>query len=257
MKAINNLYIQNNFYTRQADSIVHLYNIVLPQCLNLITSLHIYQCFPSALYRSEGNNQQLALYDEVTWNETWRIIASMDGLRILRSHRLKFWRLRGRTSQTRFLEPLKAVKQANVFEVEVPWAPGEVESPIGLGEVPFRILEAETVEEDRRYILVMNERDIHDLICAHMKVTATYCHIGITIASGCANPSKKAPFRRPLKLWLPFPDICNKSALNEDPLQRLYMVPKDRSHLSIAHRCSLSYTVPATPNDLTSPQAAR
>ncbi|MCJ1436088.1 hypothetical protein MMC27_005466 [Xylographa pallens] len=150
IEAINILYVQNDFYTRQADSIVHLYNTVLPHRLNLISSLHIYRSFPSALYQSEDNKDQLAPYDEATWEETWRIIAGMKGLHILRVTLFEFWRLRSRTSQTRFLEPLKAVKQADVFEVEVPWAAGEEEGPIGLGDVPFRILEAETVEAFRK-----------------------------------------------------------------------------------------------------------
>ena len=150
IEAINILYVENNFYTRQADSIVHLYNTVLSHRLDLITSLHIYRCFPSAVYQSQDNKGQLAPYDEATWEETWQIIACMKGLRILRVTMFEFWRLRSRTSQMRLLEPLKAVKQAEIFEVEVPWPAGEEEGPIGLGDVPFRILEAETVEAFRR-----------------------------------------------------------------------------------------------------------
>ncbi|MCJ1394375.1 hypothetical protein MMC18_007253 [Xylographa bjoerkii] len=150
IEAINILYAQNDFYTRQADSIVHLSQTVLPHRLDLITSLHIYRCFPSALYESPENRGQLAPYDEATWEETWRIIADMKGLRVLRVTLFEFWRLRSRRSQTTFLEPLKAVEQADVFEVEVPWAVGDDEGPIGLGDVPFRILEGETVEAFRR-----------------------------------------------------------------------------------------------------------
>ncbi|MCJ1400680.1 hypothetical protein MMC11_003888 [Xylographa trunciseda] len=150
VEAIAILYAQNDFYTRQADSIVHFSGTVLPHRLDLITSLHIYRCFPSALYESTNNKDQLAPYDEATWEETWQIVTSMKGLRTLRVTLFEFWRLRNRASQTRFLEPLKAVKQTDVFEVEVPWAAGENEGPIGLGDVPFRILEAETVEAFRR-----------------------------------------------------------------------------------------------------------
>ena len=74
----------------------------------------------------------------------------MQGLRVLRVTLFEFWRLRSRASQARFLEPLRDVKQTDVFSVEVPWAAGEDEGPIGLGDVPFRILEAETVEAFRR-----------------------------------------------------------------------------------------------------------
>jgi len=84
----------------------------------------------------------------------WTIIASMAGLRFLRIHiyEKKFYRVVGQylipnavpslASQKQVLEPLKAIKGLEVFEVGWPWKGDGSESALQLGDdVPFHLVE--------------------------------------------------------------------------------------------------------------------
>jgi len=86
--------------------------------------------------------------DGATWEETWRIIARMEGLRDLRAVVVEDWLDRDPESEAKLLEPLRAVKGTEVFEVDVSWPANEGERP---RNVPFRIKsERKELERERK-----------------------------------------------------------------------------------------------------------
>lgn len=79
----------------------------------------------------------------MTHETTWDLIASMNGLRILRVLLLKVWHPPTLDEQARILKPMKAVKGLDVFDVSRSSNVRHCESPPELGDVPFRVVDAD------------------------------------------------------------------------------------------------------------------
>ncbi len=134
--------MNNTFDFHELDTLIWLSTTILPQRLNTMSSLQLqwvkmYQTYPN-------NNTVPAPFDMKTWQTFWRIIAGMAGLRklqvvILDTSAHRSW---ARSTQdyheqlVQFLNPLCAVKQTVVFDVDYFWYGPTVE--LHMVEAPFR-----------------------------------------------------------------------------------------------------------------------
>jgi len=137
-EAIDILYARNSFDVNHLNSLLYLSSTIPAQRLNTIRSLQLTWDFPCPLYTVHSTSRYPP-DTETTWEEVWRVIARMKGLRDIRVQ-LTIARIYTNlilNSEVRLLEPLRAVKPANVFEVHVSW-PGR-EGMSEMKDVPFRI----------------------------------------------------------------------------------------------------------------------
>jgi hypothetical protein len=84
-----------------------------------------------------------ALYppnDEATWEDTWRLIASMPNLRFIRVSLLYFDGFRDPECEGKMLAPLMEVKRPDKFEVHVSWQGDEIR------DAPFELIRPISVE---------------------------------------------------------------------------------------------------------------
>lgn len=131
------LYSQNVFFFNQLDAVLNFSSTILPQRLHTIRSLRLRWYFTFPFHSDFGSDvPSLRLHpphDEATWAKVWGIIAGMQGLRDLRVHIWSGFNITTSTIEARILEPLRAVKGMETFEVKVPWE-GNYEM-----EAPFKI----------------------------------------------------------------------------------------------------------------------
>lgn len=129
-ESISLLYSRNTFDFDQRESLYSLSLTIVPSRFNVIRSVRLHHL---------TNPADFDLPDVwALWNQIWGIIAGMQGLRELRIGFAArgFGRVADMAEvgvEERVLGPLRGVRQTSVFEVEVPWRPGE------LGDVPFRV----------------------------------------------------------------------------------------------------------------------
>ncbi len=71
-------------------------------------------------------------HDERVWEECWRVIATIQGLRYL-CVTIETCSYKLETKSGRLLEPLRAVRGLQVFEVDAPW----LEYAADYRDVPF------------------------------------------------------------------------------------------------------------------------
>ncbi|MCJ1248983.1 hypothetical protein MMC30_006204 [Trapelia coarctata] len=130
------LYTTSSFSLHSPSIIFDLSRTIPPHRFHTIVSLELFQIFYYA-------QQPTA----------WNVIATMKSLRVLRVFVYE-WRIdtiRGQiptprvvpriAEQLHALEPLKAVKGLDIFDVSWPWKDMEGESPLELGaDVPFRLV---------------------------------------------------------------------------------------------------------------------
>lgn len=129
-ESISILYSHNTFDFDQRESLYSLSITILPDRFNMIRSIQLHHL---------TNPANLNLPDVwVLWEQIWRIIADMQGLRELRISfaARNFGRLadmREDGLEQKVLAPLRAVTKPKIFTVEVPWRPGQLQ------DVPFQI----------------------------------------------------------------------------------------------------------------------
>lgn len=125
-EAICLLYSTNLFSFADPNCIRHLSATILPSRLNSIKSIsidwyfywHIYDDFTQQMF---SERFLYPPHDEATWEDMWRIIASMKGLKSLKIELSYFDSLNGER-EAMMLAPLGKVMGLDNFEVHLPYA---------------------------------------------------------------------------------------------------------------------------------------
>ncbi|KAE9369782.1 hypothetical protein N431DRAFT_560528 [Stipitochalara longipes BDJ] len=141
-EAVEVLYGSHQFYLRHLFTVIDLSRTVLPQRMNTIHSLRLVIPLTDAKIQDilEYRMARLAGDEETTMHKTFRIIASMEGLKELDvEFEGNIGRKPGR--KVELLLPLAMVRQTRRFDVKVPWGIRGREDK--LGEVPYRLFWAE------------------------------------------------------------------------------------------------------------------
>ncbi|KAF2734871.1 hypothetical protein EJ04DRAFT_465836 [Polyplosphaeria fusca] len=146
-EAVNFLYTTNTFSFSDLDCLRYFSMTLLPHRFSLVQSLDLEWCMAWPIYDPVAQQLLLnnpALYppnDEATWEETWRIIASMSNLKFIRASLLYFDGFRDPTCEEKMLAPLRKVTAPSKFEVHVSWhgeeirgAPFQLIRPVERGE---------------------------------------------------------------------------------------------------------------------------
>ncbi|KAF2002552.1 hypothetical protein P154DRAFT_574128 [Amniculicola lignicola CBS 123094] len=149
-EAIPILYKTNTFSFNDLDSLRHFTATILPVRLSLIRSITLEWCMTWPIYDVIAQTLLLsnpALYppnDEATWEESWRIIATMPGLQKLRVRLFYFEGFRNSLAEMAILAPLMEVKTPSDFVVTVNWLGEDVEG------APFVLVrpEVDMVDEE-------------------------------------------------------------------------------------------------------------
>ena len=109
------LYTENIFDFKNVSTMILLSKTVLNYRLNTITVLHM-----SWWYTDRIEQNSSPPHNEKTWEECWRVVATMKGLRELRIT-IETCRPTLNDQSQRLLEPLRAVTGPELFEVDAPW----------------------------------------------------------------------------------------------------------------------------------------
>ncbi|PVH98029.1 hypothetical protein DM02DRAFT_616061 [Periconia macrospinosa] len=126
-EAIQYLYTTNCFSFYDLDCLRYFSCTTLPSRFSLIRTIDISWCLTWPIYDPVAQSFLLtspALYpphDEASWEETWRVIASMQNLNFIRVSLLYFDGFRDRRCERKMLAPLRHVTRPRRFEVHVSW----------------------------------------------------------------------------------------------------------------------------------------
>ncbi|MCJ1434320.1 hypothetical protein MMC27_003687 [Xylographa pallens] len=136
------LYTHNEFSFNEQTTLLSFSTLLLPQRLHAIRSLRL-QWYEGSCQGRWCLPDAGALHDEVTWIKTWRVIATMRGLRTLRVTIAEFPPCAQLSPPqiVRVLQPLKAVTRPQVFEVHWQWEDRLEEARVELGDVPFVLVD--------------------------------------------------------------------------------------------------------------------
>lgn len=113
----------------------HLSRTLLPAHFNAIRSLQFAWYFRKPLYPVNEMDVYYPPNDQETWEECWRIIATMKDLRELRVWLGGSSAILTPESELGYLRPLRAIRGLDVFEVQVEWH--EMGRSLELRDAPF------------------------------------------------------------------------------------------------------------------------
>ncbi|KAI9800270.1 MAG: hypothetical protein M1833_003384 [Piccolia ochrophora] len=148
-EAITILYAHTTFDLAGLDSLLFLSSTILPQRLNTIRSIDLFWDFRylDSPYSDTARPFDFP-HDVATWERAWRVLAGMEGLRELKVMLVdNDWTL-DRVTEEKIFQPLRAVTQPTVFEVDVRWPASE---GLLLEDVPFRIKRRNLTRENKSH----------------------------------------------------------------------------------------------------------
>ncbi|KAF2501941.1 hypothetical protein BU16DRAFT_424012, partial [Lophium mytilinum] len=122
-EAIEYLYSANTFSLLYSNHLIHLSTLLIPARLNAIRVLRIRWAIRGLPYYVRPSGEHLTFREDTEyWQQSWRALAQMRGLRDLRIRLVDtVWQNQWLQLESRLMEGVREVKTPRVFEVVLPY----------------------------------------------------------------------------------------------------------------------------------------